>query len=224
MSDQTHNEVPAVFPQGANGFLLPGPAGLLEVVTETADPESSDKGVAILCHPHPEHGGNLRNKVVHILERALRELGLATVRFNFRGVGESGGEFADGFGETEDLLSIAGWVKKVRPESPLWLGGFSFGAWIAAKAAQKLSVSRLITVAPPVDRFDFDSLAAIDCPWLVVQGDEDEIVSPEEVSKWVESREPKPQLIMMDNSDHFFHRRLMDLRGVLKNGVKRQLS
>src|SRR5262252_3161195 len=95
-------------------FTLPGPAGVLEAAT--ALPESADarRGTAIICHPHSQHGGTMHNKVVTIIERSLRELGLATVTFNFRGVGESAGSYDDGRGETDDLLAVAGWVQQVR--------------------------------------------------------------------------------------------------------------
>jgi alpha/beta superfamily hydrolase len=165
----------------------------------------------------------MHNKVVTILERSMRELGLRTVRFNFRGVGESEGEHDDGYGETDDLFAVTEWVRRTRPDDSLWLGGFSFGSYITLRAALNLDLGQLISIAPPVDRYSFDNLQHPECPWLVIQGDEDEVVNIDEVRSWVDSSNPPPDLIVMEEADHFFHRRLMDLRGLLKNGVRDQL-
>lgn len=177
----------------------------------------------VLCHPHPQHGGTMHNKVVTIMERAMRELGLRTVRFNFRGVGASEGRFDDGYGETDDLFAVTEWVRRSRPNDALWLGGFSFGAYVTARAALNLNLGQLISIAPPVDRYGFASLARPPCPWLVVAGDEDDVVPIEAIRSWAESLDPPPDLIVMPQAGHFFHRRLMDLRGLLKNGVRDQL-
>lgn len=214
---------PDGFPSEQTELFLTGPAGRLECVADV--PESSDwvAATAVLCHPHPQHGGTLRNKVVTIMERALREAGLSTVRFNFRGAGDSDGEYDDGNGELDDLLAVVEWVRKTRPDDDLWLAGFSFGAWISLKAAQDLPVRMLITIAPPVERYGFADLMPPNCPWLVVQGDEDDVVSPRAVTEWIEGLDRKPDLVMMEGSGHFFHRRLMDLRGLIKNAVQPHL-
>lgn len=214
---------PEAFPDESMTLTLPGPVGALEVFAEPPEPDTRRPAVAIVCHPLPTHGGTLRNKVVHMTARALRELGLYTVRFNFRGVGDSEGEFGDGFGETDDLLAVADWVSKVLPGCELWLAGFSFGSYVAARAAQKLDIRQLISIAPPVHHYDFAALERPDCAWLIIQGDEDDVVPPDAVYKWAEEIEPEPQLVKMEETDHFFHRRLMDLRGVIKNGVRSQL-
>lgn len=211
------------FPQERHEFFLRGPAGKLECVADV--PEAGDERPAtiVLCHPHPLHGGTMHNKVVTIMERAMRELGLRTIRFNFRGAGESEGEHDEGYGETDDLFAVTEFVRHTRPNDELWLGGFSFGAYIATRAAQNLQLGQLITIAPAVDRFKFDELQHPGCPWLVVMGDEDEIVPFDEVSNWVESVDPEPDFLVMEQAGHFFHRRLMDLRGLLKNGVRPNL-
>jgi uncharacterized protein len=214
---------PDQFPTENTEFSLTGPAGRLECLADFPQDEPAVPATAILCHPHPRHGGTMRNKVVTIMERALRELGLATVRFNYRGVGESEGEFGDGQGETEDLLAVVDWVRRTRPDTDLWLGGFSFGAYITVKAAQDLPVRQLISIAPPVERYGFDQFIPPNCPWLVVQGDEDDVVSPEAVMAWVEGLDQKPDLVVMEGTGHFFHRRLMDLRGLIKNHVQSSL-
>jgi alpha/beta superfamily hydrolase len=214
---------PDSFPASKAEVRLRGPAGELEVITDTPDAESARPAVAVICHPHPLHGGSFHNKVVTILERSLRELGLATVRFTYRGVGDSEGQFDDGFGETEDLLTVVEWVRRNRPDDELWLAGFSFGSYVALRAAQNLKLKQLISVAPPVDKYEFAEMDRPDCNWMVIQGDEDDVVSADAVVEWANNQQPPPDLIVMNQAGHFFHRRLMDLRGLVKNAVRDQL-
>jgi len=217
------SQISAAFPAGAAELTLRGPVGPLEAATTMPDSDTARDGVAVICHPHPLHGGSMHNKVVTMIARALRELGLATVVFNFRGVGASAGEYDDGNGETEDLLSVATWAQQARPNSALWLAGFSFGSYVAARAAAQLPVRQMISVAPPVSRWDFAGLASPLCPWLVIQGETDEIVDPQAVYTWVAAQPEPPTLTRMPDTGHFFHRRLMDLRGAIKNGVRTNL-
>jgi alpha/beta superfamily hydrolase len=223
MTEARTIEHPGEFPQGHHEFLLRGPAGAIECASDTPDPEDERPATIVICHPHPLHGGTMHNKVVTILERSMRELGLRTVRFNFRGTGLSEGEHDEGYGETDDLFAVVEWVRRTRPDDDLWLGGFSFGSYIALRAALNLNIGQLISIAPPADRYAFDSLRHPECPWLVIQGDEDEVVSIDIVRQWISTLKPPPELIVMEKADHFFHRRLMDLRGLLKNGVRDQL-
>jgi uncharacterized protein len=213
---------PASFLVGASTFALNGPAGTLELLSHWPDGEPRAI-VAIVCHPHPLHGGTMHNKVVTMVERALSELGLKTVRFNFRGVGGSTGAFDDGIGETDDLFAVLEWVQRALPQHELVLAGFSFGAYVALRAAQVLKLKQLISIAPPVDRFGFRDLKQPACPWLIVQGEADEVVEPDHVFRWAEALKPPAQLVRMPDTSHFFHRKLMDLRGVIKNSLKRSL-
>ena len=205
------------------GVLLRGPAGKLECVCDVPEAGEARPATVVICHPHPLHGGTMHNKVVTIVERSMRELGLRTVRLNFRGVGESEGSFDDGYGETDDLFAVTEWVRHTRPDDDLWLAGFSFGAYITLKAAQNLKLGQLISISPSVGRYGFEELSHPSCPWLVVQGDEDEIINLDDVREWLRRVEPDPELVVMERADHFYHRRLMDLRGLLKNGVRNQL-
>src|SRR5687767_9367230 len=107
--------IPTEFPKVRTTFAFPGPAGAIEVVVDVPVPADARRGVAIVCHPHPLHGGTMDNKVVTMVERALRELGFATLRFNFRGVGGTEGAHDDGEGETRDLVALAQWLADVRP-------------------------------------------------------------------------------------------------------------
>ena len=215
---------PSRFPAEHAAFLLPGPAGAIEVAATPADADSEPvRGVAVICHPHPLHGGTMHNKVVTIVERALRELGLACVRFNFRGVGQSTGVHDEGRGEIDDLAAVAEWARRVGPGDALWLAGFSFGSFVSIAAARRLGADALVSIAPPVGRWDFDSIELPDCPWLVVQGEEDEVVDPAAVFAWIDALPNPPQLVRMPETSHFFHRRLMDLRGVIRNAMRAHL-
>ncbi|MDQ3617510.1 MAG: alpha/beta hydrolase [Pseudomonadota bacterium] len=200
-----------------------GPVGALELIVEAPDAAARPL-VAIVCHPLPTEGGTMHNKVVTIAARALRESGAATVRFNFRGIGMSEGTFDDGDGEADDLRAVAAWVRQQRPDAQLWLAGFSFGAYVTLKVAAELDPGMLISIAPPAGRsWDFAAIEPPGCPWLVIQGEADEIVDPAAVYAWLDGlkqlRQP-PELVKMPDTSHFFHRRLMDLRGAIKNGVK----
>ncbi|KAA9131363.1 alpha/beta hydrolase [Marinihelvus fidelis] len=219
MANDNSPDNPGDFPTERAELTLTGPAGALECISDAPEPGDERPATVVICHPHPLHGGTMHNKVVTIIERSMRELGLRTVRFNFRGVGESEGEYDDGYGETDDLFAVCEWVRRTRPDDALWLAGFSFGTWVCLRAAQNLDIGQLVSIAPAVTRFDFTQLARPECPWLVVQGDEDEVVDFEAVRAWVETVEPPPEFIVMEHAGHFFHRRLMDLRGLLKNGV-----
>lgn len=202
-------------------LVIDGPAGRIEAALDCPDGDVERQPVlAIVCHPLPTEGGSMHNKVVTMTARALRESGVTTLRFNFRGVGQSQGEFDDGDGELDDLRAVAAWARARHPDKALWLAGFSFGAWVALRGAVELEAAALISIAPPVGRsWDFD-VAIPDIPWLVIQGDADEIVDPGAVHAWIESLPQAPDVVRMPDASHFFHRKLMDLRGAVKNGVR----
>lgn len=190
---------------------IPGPAGNLETVIEhPAKP--IENTVAIICHPHPLHGGTMTNKVVTTLVRACQQLGVIAIRFNFRGVGQSEGQYDNAIGEQEDLKAVIAWAKKKYPDCKLWLAGFSFGSYIAAKEASEIPVEQLITIAPPINRFDIRSLPSLNCPWLIAQGDLDEVFPAQEVFDWLETRSENFQLIRMPDAGHYFHGKLIELR------------
>jgi uncharacterized protein len=214
---------PPSFPETGAATFLAGPAGRIEIVCELPEADCARSGIAVICHPHPLHGGSMHNKVVTMCERALRESGLRTVRFNFRGIGASEGEHDEGKGELDDLLVVAQWAQQVSPGYVLWLAGFSFGSFVAARGARHLPVKQLISIAPPVSKYAFDALPQADCPWLVIQGDDDDVVEANAVAEWVAGMPDKPTLVRMPGAGHFFHRKLMDLRGAIKNAVKGNL-
>jgi alpha/beta superfamily hydrolase len=191
-------------------LMIAGPAGELEAVLE--DPECDSDRVAVVCHPHPLHGGSMQNKVVHTLARTFNRLGIPAFRFNFRGVGRSEGHHDDSRGETADALAVIDFAMRRFPGRKLWLAGFSFGARIALKVAAERDLDLLITVAPPVGRMDMTGIAQPGCRWIIVQGDNDELVDADAVVEWVDSLEPGPELMMFEGVDHFFHGQLVALR------------
>ena len=196
-------------------LLISGPAGQLEAELSVPDAYHAGDPVAVVCHPHSLYGGSLRNKVVHILSDTLTEMGVASLRFNFRSVGKSEGEFDQGQGEQEDLCAAVSWLKEHFPQAPLWLAGFSFGAFVAYQAHRRVGAQRLLLVAPPVSLFVFGRSEPVNIPWLVIQGAEDEIVPSREVKNWVASQPNPPVFHLMEDASHFFHGRLNDLRNLV---------
>ena len=208
------------FPRETATLTFPGPVGGLELTIEYPEDGVADTGLtAIVCHPLPTEGGTMHNKVVVMTARSLRELGAVTLRFNFRGTGNSEGQYDHGQGEAEDLRALANWVRAQRP-GPLWLAGFSFGAYVSLRCCEELKPDAVISIAPPVGRWDFDTIVPPACPWLVIQGEEDEIVDPQAVYQWIDGLKDPPELIRMPETSHFFHRKLIDLRGAIKHAMK----
>jgi alpha/beta superfamily hydrolase len=213
---------PPVFPATSATVTLPGMAGPLEVAVDLPEADVAARPLlAVICHPLTTEGGTLHNKVVTMAARSLRELGATTVRFNFRGAGASAGGFDEGVGEFDDLRTVVAWARASRRGHALWLGGFSFGAYVSIRAAAELQPALLLSIAPPAGRWDFASVPAPTMPWLVIQGEADEIVDPQAVYAWLEKLDPPQlELVRMPDTSHFFHRKLMDLRGAIKQGVR----
>jgi len=196
--------------------LIPGAVGQLEITLESPDGWRESEPVAICCHPHPLHGGSMQNKVVHILAKSFLQLGSKVVRFNFRGVGQSEGEFANGIGEQDDLLAVVQWCQQNWPNAPLWLAGFSFGAFVAAMAHEKIIPQRLVLVAPPVDMYpDIIPVQIKTKDWILIQGGQDEIVSSQSVEDWAAQQIITPKKLFFDEAGHFFHGKL----NLIKDGI-----
>lgn len=194
--------------------LIDGPAGPIEL--RLLPPTGVPSRLAIVCHPHPLHGGTMDNKVVYTLSRFMAAHGALTVRFNFRGVGKSVGRFDHGDGEQADLDAVASWLRQQAGTAlPLWLAGFSFGSFVSAISANRLEAEQLISIAPPVQRFDFARHALPRCPWWIVMGDADEVVEPQAVFDWAASLPSNASLSRMAGAGHYFHGRLIELRELL---------
>ena len=207
---------PKTFPDQDCKCLLTGPSGNLETAISKAVTASNK--VCIICHPNPLQEGTMDNKVVYIISKALQTVGFDTVRFNFRGIGQSEGVYGDLVGEMEDLKAVIAWLRSTRPNAEIHLAGFSFGSYISAEvAAHDDSICSLISVAPPVDRYPFDCLPKMHCPWLVIQGSEDEVVPTAEVTDWARDLVPNIQYRLLEDTGHFFHGRLVDLRKIIEN-------
>ena len=209
----------AVLPS-AEPLTVAGPAGDLETLLEVPHGAGRIAEYAVVCHPHPLHGGTMQNKVVHTLARAFQELGLATLRFNFRGVGASGGAYDHGRGETDDALAVIEWGAHRWPGAAVSLAGFSFGALVAMRAAPRVGATRLVCVAPPVARPEAAALGPPGCPWLIIQGDADELVDYRQVSAFAARSSPAPTLQVLAGVDHFFHGRLRELQTAVVDFVR----
>ena len=212
------------FPTASGTLLLDGPAGALEVAVDLPESAAADNAapirpvLAVICHPLSTDGGSMHNKVVTMAARALRELGIVSVRFNFRSVGASAGAFDHGIGERDDLRTVVEWARAAHPRHQLWLAGFSFGAYVSLQACAALQPAALISIAPPAGRWDFSGVQP-PAQWLVVQGEADEVVDPQAVYAWLDSLPHPPQLVRMADTSHFFHRKLIDLRAAIQHGV-----
>jgi len=201
----------------AEVLTVAGPAGPLETKLEFPDAGDHYAVFGVACHPHPLYGGTMDNKVTHVLARSMTECGAPAFRFNFRGVGASGGQFDNGRGEAEDMAAVVAEGRRRFPGAALWLAGFSFGAFVALRGAATLGPVKLVAVAPPVARFELGSVATPDCDWLLLQGDADDVVPPDAVLSWAANQVPsphgkRPQLHVLAGAGHFFHGKLHELK------------
>jgi uncharacterized protein len=196
-------------------LTIAGPSGQLEARLELPDLPENPAFFGVACHPHSLKGGTMDNKVTHTLARAMIESGAPAFRFNFRGVGTSAGAFDQGRGEAEDLEAIVTEGRRRFPRAALWLGGFSFGAFVALRAAGRLAPERLIAIAPPVVGYELGEVDAPDCGWMLAQGDADDVVPPDAVLAWAARQQNKPRLHVLHGAGHFFHGRLHELKPLL---------
>lgn len=202
----------------AENLLIDGQAGKLELLIETPA-DSTLPEVAVICHPHPQYGGTLHNKVVYSVARALLGLGKTVVRFNFRGVGKSGGGFADGVGEVEDLAVVLAWAEQELGGKPTWLGGFSFGSAVAATMAERFQPAFLLLVAPPVNMPFFPQRLSVGAATRVgvIHGGQDSLIGINAVMSWIGKQEPKIRLYTVPQADHFYHGELDQLRSAVRS-------
>lgn len=216
------SEIPA--PGRTESLLIPGPAGPIEALWSA--PRTAARGLAVVCHPHPLFGGAMSNKVTYSLASAAQAAGLQALRFNFRGVGRSAGPHDQGRGETEDVLFLVDWLRKHQPEGPVVLMGFSFGSWVAQKAAVRSAPAALVSIAPPLAKYFADEPPPPRpaCPWLVVHGRDDEVVAYKDTRKILEGYEPPPeQFLSLDGVGHFFHGRLTEIGDAVAPFLARHL-
>jgi hypothetical protein len=202
---------------------LNGPAGRLEARYQPGKDKRAH--AALLLHPHPQHGGTMNNKVVYTLFRAFSRSGFAALRFNFRGVGKSQGAWGGGAGELADAAAALDWLQAANPEAEsCWIGGFSFGAWIAMQLlARRPEIKGFIVAAPPVNLADFGTLPRLPASGLIVQGDQDQIVPPAGVKALAEKLQTQRDITVtyrvIEGADHFFVDRLEQLGGVAESYI-----
>ena len=195
-------------PRTTERHVIEGPAGPLEIVMNVPE---GPRGIALIAHPHPQQGGSLDNKVVHMLAKTFFALDYVAVRFNFRGVGESAGAFDEGPGETEDALAALRFAQSSYPLAgrPV-LAGFSFGSFIQTRVAQRVEAERLVLVGPAVKRF---ALERVPADTIVIHGEQDDVVLLSDVLDW--ARPQNLPIIVFPGTGHFFHGRLVQLQQLL---------
>jgi len=193
-----------------------GPAGPLECALDAPDGEV--RGVAVICHPHPQHGGTMDNKVVQTLARAFVALGYRAVRFNFRGIGGSAGVWDEGRGEIDDALAVI--AAERAPGEPLALAGFSFGGYVASHAAASLpegeKPERLVLVGPATQNFE---VAPVPAHTLVIHGEHDDVVPLSATLDW--ARPQSLPIVVVPGGGHFFHGQLPLLKSLLLRYLQR---
>lgn len=196
---------------------LRGAAGTLETLLQEREGEHPSV-VALLCHPHPLYGGTMHNKVVHRVASTLFARGVAVLRFNFRGVGKSEGVHDRGRGEMQDALALLDWLRQRHPGAEAWAAGFSFGSWVASRAAAtEPAVKRLILVAPPVHTQTFDEMRTAPVPKLVIQGTADTVCKPENLDRVFPTWAEPKRLERVEGASHFFDHKLPELSAAIEH-------
>ncbi|MEI9986887.1 MAG: alpha/beta hydrolase [Aliidongia sp.] len=208
--------------------IINGPEGRIEGrYQHSREPNAP---IALLLHPHPQHGGTMNNKIVYALFRAFTKRGFSTLRFNFRGVGRSQGSFSRGEGELSDAASALDWLQTYNQNAAgCWIGGFSFGAWIGMQLLMRRpEIDSFISIAPPASMYDFTFLAPCPSSGLIVHGDADEIVAPESVQKLVNKlshqRDIKIEYHLLKGANHFFTDKMPELEQVISDYLDANLE
>lgn len=206
------------FPEKETEILIPGPAGQLQCRWQ-ASQVKPNRGVGVVCHPHPLHAGTMQNKVVTTVFKAMLESGFHAIRFNYRGVGKSEGEYDNAMGETEDALTVIQFIQSQFPSpQPLAIAGFSFGAYVATKAALNEDALPIkhIALAPAVAHAPFEELPPLTFPSLFIIPEADEVVSVAATDAWLANRDEPIEIVRFADTSHFFHGQLVPLRETVK--------
>ncbi len=190
-------------PRRIESLFINGPAGRLEALLEEPD-DGAPREAALVCHPHPQHGGTMHNKVVYRIARGLRAAGAAVLRFNYRGVNLSEGEYAHGEGELEDARAALGYLRERYPELPFTLAGFSFGSRIVLRlACGGVGARRVIAVGFPTS-YERSFLDGCTVPRIFVQSTHDQYGPVAELEPLVASLPEPKKLVLVEATDHFF--------------------
>lgn len=182
---------------------IPGPVGPLEALLDL--PAGAPRAIAVFGHPHPLHGGTMHTKALYQAAKAMPRIGVAALRFNFRGCGRSAGTFDSGPGEKDDFRAALAFVTERFPDTPIWAGGMSFGSWVAMTVGcEDPRVSLLLGIAPPVDRYEFEILKTCTLPKFIIHGESDELISIKEIRRfYAQIPEPK-ELVTIEDANHLF--------------------
>ncbi len=208
--------------------IIPGPEGRLE--GRYTPGRAARVPVAIILHPHPQAGGTMNDAITMALYKSFAKRGFATLRFNFRGVGKSQGEFDNGIGELSDAASALDWVQQFNPEAPFtWVGGHSFGAWIGMQLLMRRPEIRgFISIAPPANMYDFGFLAPCPSSGIIINGSQDEVVTMSGVQKLVDKLMTQKHITIthkvMEGANHFFQNEREELMAIVDNYVDMRLS
>jgi alpha/beta superfamily hydrolase len=208
--------------------IFNGPEGRLEGRYSHSKRENAP--IALVLHPHPQHGGTMNNKVVYNLYHSFVNRGFSTLRFNFRGVGRSQGSFDDGQGELSDAASALDWLQTLNPNATdCWIGGFSFGAWIAMQLLMRRpEISGFVSIAPPANMFDFSFLAPCPSSGLILHGDNDEVVPEAAVAKLAGKLKTQKSIVVdydvIGGAGHFFTEQFDDLNQRVGDYLDKRLS
>ncbi|WP_419421206.1 alpha/beta hydrolase [Legionella sp. D16C41] len=206
---------------GEHAFCFEGKIGMLEAILTVPDQVHTNY-LAILGHPHSLQGGTMQNKVVTTMARAFKELGIPTIRFNFRGVGQSAGYYDAGIGESEDMLILRQLWQRNYPNTQFIFAGFSFGSFVAYRAAAQSDAILLITIAPPVHHYNYLEFRAPK-HWYIFQGEEDDISPLDLVMNFANQANPKIPVISFAATGHFFHGNLLLLKSKLIDVIRAQV-
>ncbi len=208
-------------------IIFAGPEGRLEGRYHHS--EHKNAPAALILHPHPVHGGTMNNKVTYNVYHSFVKQGFSVLRFNFRGVGRSQGSFDNGVGELSDAATAMDWLQLQNPDaSSFWIAGFSFGAWISMQLLMRRpEIEGFVAVSPPVNKYDFSFLAPCPAPGLIVQGDQDSIVTEESVAKLAEklSKQRSMEVVyeMIPGADHFFRETMDQLNQTIDDYLENRL-
>lgn len=186
--------------------------------------------LALLLHPHPQHGGTMNNKIIYKLYQTFTKRGFSTLRFNFRGVGRSQGQFDNGQGELSDAASALDWMQTQNPNTrSCWIAGFSFGAWVAMQLMMRRpEIHGFISIAPPASQHDFTFLAPCPASGMIIHGDKDEVVPQSSVDKLAQKLQKQKNIKIdyriVEGSDHFFIHHLDPLNEQVEGYLDKMLN
>ena len=208
--------------------IFNGPEGRLEGRYQHS--KKANGPIALVLHPHPLHGGTMNNKVTYALYQTFVKRGFSVLRFNFRGVGRSQGQFDSGIGEMSDAAAALDWMQTHTPNtSTCWIGGFSFGAWIAMQLMMRRpEIGRFISISPPAEDCDFTFLAPCPSSGQIIHGEKDEVVPKDSVDKLAAKISSQKNITIdydvIPGADHFFSKDMDTLNSLVGNYLDKSFS